>query len=298
MRRLMIRIVTAQSELYACQARPPQWKRGAELYQTSLFKIHHALSLADSECARWLEQGEIPTPLQEDATVVEVAIQYLTSQVDLFRHKAAAQERYLEKKLQPQWQSRDDVKKRWGQERWEHNTHAKHDYARMRQADEEQLREVRAALRQLEEMDTEQAVLSSRDLQDKVSDKKKRRDNGKQKRRSSNSKERRRDNGKRPTDLSKRVSLTEYPDPTEFGWTFTGSWKNVEFFEKDGVKLDWYFTTATIKTSLDHPKKGKTQLFGSRVTPDTYLEILLNPRAHTNVRYQERKPTRQLWVPE
>jgi hypothetical protein len=56
--------------------------------------------------------------------------------------------------------------------------------------------------------------------------------------------------------------------------------------------LDWYFTTATIKTSMDHPTKGKTQMFGSKVTPEVYAKVLLDPRSHTNVRYRTktRKP--------
>jgi hypothetical protein len=292
MRRIMIRIVTAQSEVYACQAShaPPQWQQGAELYQASLFKIHHALSLADSECAKWLEEGDIPASLQEDANVVEVAIQYLTKQTAKFQQYARNKERQLMQRLEPQWQSRDDIKKRWGSERWNNNPNPKRNYAAIRAADEAQLREIRAALQSLEEMDTQGAVRSSQEFKDQVSGGKKKKS------------ERKRDNGLRPNDVSKRLPLSEYPDPTEFGWIFTGSHGDkVEFFERDGVKLDWYFTTGTIKTCLDHPKQGKTQLFGARVTSNTYLEILLNPRAHTNERYhgqqQERKPSRDLWMP-
>jgi hypothetical protein len=295
MRRIMIRVVTAQSELFSCQAlqAPPQWEQGAQLYQMSLLKIHHALSLADSECAKWLEQGEIPVALKDDANVVEVAIQYLTKQCDKFRQLAERKERQLMQRLEPQWKSRDDIKKKWGQERWTNNPRPKRNYAEIRAADEEQLRQIRAALQSLDDLDTEGAVESSQALKSQVTSGKKKKKN-----------QPKRNNGLRPTDVSKRVPLSEYPDPTEFGWTFTGSHNNtVEFFENDdGVKLDWYFTTGTIKTSLDHPRKGRTQLFGARVAPNTYLDILLNPRAHTNKRYynkqqQERKPSRDLWTP-
>jgi hypothetical protein len=103
------------------------------------------------------------------------------------------------------------------------------------------------------------------------------------------------------------VSWESYPDPTNHGWSFTGSWEPslVEFFEHrlvlgggggdhddDNaavVKLDWYYTTATMKTSLHHPRQGKTQMFANRVTPQLYLDILQNPRAHTNQRYQQRR---------
>ena len=52
------------------------------------------------------------------------------------------------------------------------------------------------------------------------------------------------------------------------------------------VKLDWYYTTATIKTSMDHPTRGLNQLFGKQVTPKEYIHILQNPRTHPNVRYR------------
>ena len=67
------------------------------------------------------------------------------------------------------------------------------------------------------------------------------------------------------------MSLLDYPDPVDLGWTFTGSWESVEFFERvvneTLVKLDWYFTTGTVKTSLDHPTQGRTQLFAKRCDP-------------------------------
>ena len=103
-----------------------------------------------------------------------------------------------------------------------------------------------------------------------------------------------RGNGIRPFDITHHVPLELYPDPVEFGWIFTGSNEvsRVEFFEKDGVKLDWYYTTATLKTSLDHPKQGKTQLFlsGNNMDPEVYIRVLLDPRAHTGQRYHQ-KPT-------
>jgi hypothetical protein len=102
-------------------------------------------------------------------------------------------------------------------------------------------------------------------------------------------------NGQRPTDLSCRVDITDYPDPTTFGWTFTGSAESsaVEFFEKDSVKLDWYYTTGTVKTSLDHPTQGKkTQLFGAKVDAATFRQILQNPRHHTGQRYHTNNRSR------
>jgi len=131
----------------------------------------------------------------------------------------------------------------------------------------------------MQELDTEGLQISTNELRNRLLG-------------SSPTKQTHRYNGLRPTDLSNRKSWQNYPDPTEFGWVFVGSENNkVEFFEKDGVKLDWYFTTGTIKTSLDHPKQGRTQLFaaGEQVSPEVYRQILENPRVHTNLRYQTQK---------
>jgi len=101
-------------------------------------------------------------------------------------------------------------------------------------------------------------------------------------------------NGMRPNYKGTRVSAMEYPDPTNFGWTFTGSAEEsyVEYFEKrlnlGLIKLDFYYTTATIKTILCHPTMGTNQLFRNTVDPNTYKNILQNPRAHTNMGYRYR----------
>jgi hypothetical protein len=62
-------------------------------------------------------------------------------------------------------------------------------------------------------------------------------------------------NGFRPDYAGERVSSALYPDPEIYGWRFTGSVQEsrVEFFEKKMniggfVKLDWYYSTGTIKT--------------------------------------------------
>ncbi|KAL3777990.1 hypothetical protein ACHAW5_003270 [Stephanodiscus triporus] len=107
-------------------------------------------------------------------------------------------------------------------------------------------------------------------------------------------------NGIRPDYAGQRVSSALYPDPSTFGWRFTGSVQEsrVEFFEKNMniggfVKLDFYYTTGTIKTVLHHPTSGKNQLFRAKVTPEQYIEIMKNPRAHTNQGYRRKadRPT-------
>jgi len=106
-------------------------------------------------------------------------------------------------------------------------------------------------------------------------------------------------NNLRPDYGGQRVSLEKYPDPSSLGWKFTGSVQEsrVEFFEKrmnNGglIKLDFYYTTGTVKTVIDHPTSGRNQLFRALVTSEQYIDILKNPRAHTGQGYrrQENRP--------
>jgi hypothetical protein len=288
MRRLMIRISNAQSDVFAAKAllfrkqSPPAWTVGAEQYTHCLHKIHAALILADSEISKWIAADTVDDRtlllLTEDANIVEVSVQSMTANRESYLAAARQQEAYLVRKLEPQWQSRDVVKARMG-DRWVQNERPKNNYARLRADHEKQLADIRKAVQCLEQMDTAAAELSSKRLKDKLLESQQRAFSTTQ-----------RYNGQRPVDLSRRVDQNLYPDPTLFGWLFTGSSGVTEFFEKEGVKLDWYFTTATIKTSLDHPVQGRTQLFGARVDPDTYRAILENPRTHTGNRYHQRGP--------
>ncbi len=106
-------------------------------------------------------------------------------------------------------------------------------------------------------------------------------------------KSRKRYNSLRPNYDNKRVCLTAFPDPTAYGWTFTGSSEKsrVEFFEKEMnlglIKLDFYYTTGTVKTTLVHPTTGANSLFRNTVTPEIYIQILQNPRSHTNRGYRD-----------
>lgn len=331
LRRVMIRVVTSMSEVYAHKAsacrqeRPPKWKLGADTYGQSLFKIHQALQLADSEISRLMDQqqqqqqqGDGVTDddcfdaLVQDADIVEVAIQYLTQERDRYRQAAVSQEKYLLERLNPQWQARDQARTRMGDDKWVQNPAPKNDYWHRRRQDEYQLRDVQAALAQLNEVDTTVAQATSEQIKNRLKQQQRQRGRGSASQPHDNNNNRntindstigiieqreQRYNGQRPLDYSTRVPWEDYPDPTNHGWMFTGSWEAslVEFFERvmgaegEVVKLDWYYTTATMKTSLHHPTQGKTQMFANRVTPTVYLEILQNPRAHTNQRYQTRQ---------
>lgn len=299
MRRLLIRVLTNQSEIFAALANqfrhlsPPQWTAGAEKLSFSLACIHEALMLADSEISRWLEAALTTTDdwqvqksgLYQDADIVQVSIESLTVGRELYLKEVKRVEAVLISKLQPQWQTRDEVKAKMGQ-KWFKNPAPKLDFARLRQETEAQLRDVQSALQHLEAIQTGDLTNSTERLRNRLATTAEPVSSSSPQQQ----KQQQRYNGQRPTDLSRRVDIMDYPDPTTLGWTFTGSSGNTtEFFEKNKVKLDWYFTTATVKTSMDHPTRGKTQLFGAKVDPPTYRQILQNPRHHTGQRYHNHR---------
>jgi len=71
-----------------------------------------------------------------------------------------------------------------------------------------------------------------------------------------------------------------------------GGNKNVIIFnrhtENGHEQMDVYWTTCTIKTSINHPRQGKTQMFRRDVDLELYKKICKNPRAHTSKGYQRR----------
>jgi hypothetical protein len=54
-------------------------------------------------------------------------------------------------------------------------------------------------------------------------------------------------------------------------------------YSKDGVRLNFYLSTGTVGSCLDHPTKGKTQLFRKNVTDPAAL--FDKPRQHTDKGY-------------
>jgi len=59
-------------------------------------------------------------------------------------------------------------------------------------------------------------------------------------------------------------------------------------FKKGKARINVYYTTMTVGTCIDHPKKGKTQLFRRNVSMETLTKIFRNPRIHTQRGYYRR----------
>lgn len=56
-------------------------------------------------------------------------------------------------------------------------------------------------------------------------------------------------------------------------------------FKKNGDRVNFYYTTMTVGTAINHPKKGKTQLFRKNIGWAELEHIFNNPRIHTEKGY-------------
>jgi len=87
----------------------------------------------------------------------------------------------------------------------------------------------------------------------------------------------------------------------DYGWTELPTHpqdedKMMRFFsgKHEGVTVNVNLLTGTIATSLDHPLKGKTQLYrGQRNTLGQLVEVFDNPRVHTDSGYKTRAKLRE-----
>jgi hypothetical protein len=112
-------------------------------------------------------------------------------------------------------------------------------------------------------------------------------------------------NGRRPTYIGTgRVNYDDYPDPTAFQWSFTGSSIDenedvgpAEYFEKDFgkkvgiVRLDFFYTIGTVRTTIVDPIRGTIRdLFTKsrhKMSQASYRKILKDPRSYNNERYKK-----------
>jgi hypothetical protein len=167
-RRLLIRLVTLQSELLAREATqcrfqdPPQWLAGVEYYEQSLERLNFAMHLADSEYARLVQENEnAQSVMSEDASIVQVANGSLIQQRDKYRRAAETAARKIRAVLEPQWQSRDEIKQRMG-DRWFNNPAPKKDHWKMREADEMALKELEATIERLDALEIQEYRMNER----------------------------------------------------------------------------------------------------------------------------------------
>ena len=298
--RLFVRLSTFQSDAQARKAtfmvtRYKEWDQAALCLQFALSHTRKALCLADAQISEWYEschdaewlhaaaifdpsmrmqlerRAQRQQDLMDDANIVHVGIQSLLDTREAYLADARRNVQRLRLRLITESEQREVVKRHMGDEKWKNNPNAKSAISRrrvqLRIAAEAELEKLERALEmmQMNDMDMGDLKKTANALLCRLKTNKKTRYNR-----------------QRPTDMSKRVE--GFPDASNFGWFFTGSANNfVEFFEKpadDGasVKLDFYFTTGSVKVYMHDPEKGKINLVAQKnVSVDFYTQVLLDP---------------------
>jgi hypothetical protein len=59
-------------------------------------------------------------------------------------------------------------------------------------------------------------------------------------------------------------------------------------FARGAERINIWLTMMTVATAINHPKKGKTQLYRKHCDMKTLESILRNPRRHTNLGYYKK----------
>lgn len=89
---------------------------------------------------------------------------------------------------------------------------------------------------------------------------------------------------KKVTDMLLRVEVM-----SKFhGWNITKyhAHNYILNLERNGKeKMNIYLSTMTVQTSINHPKKGKTQLNRKNITPAELEKLMKNVRQHTGKGY-------------
>jgi len=75
-----------------------------------------------------------------------------------------------------------------------------------------------------------------------------------------------------------------------YKWEFLTFQEDIKMLSvfKPEMRINIYTTTMTVATCLDHPKKGKTQMFRRKVDIKTMNKIFRNPRLHTDLGYRKK----------
>lgn len=95
-----------------------------------------------------------------------------------------------------------------------------------------------------------------------------------------------------PTDAARRIEFIEKIGHAE-GWEFLEFQENIGmmYFHKsiDGFdcRINVYITKMSVTTYMNHPKKGKGQLYRKNVNLPELIKIFKNPRQHTGKGYYE-----------
>ena len=100
-------------------------------------------------------------------------------------------------------------------------------------------------------------------------------------------------------DSSSRTAASSWPlNESELDYMGdTRGWEKIEglpaqppmaSYKKDGIRLNFWLSTGTVGSYLDHPRQGKTQLFRREISMSEASDIFNNPRQHTGKGYHHK----------
>jgi hypothetical protein len=69
-------------------------------------------------------------------------------------------------------------------------------------------------------------------------------------------------------------------------------------YSRQDMRLNFWLSTGTVGSYLDHPHQGKTQLFRREVDMKQAEDIFVNPRVHTGAGYQRREHDKKRKSPQ
>lgn len=100
-------------------------------------------------------------------------------------------------------------------------------------------------------------------------------------------------------DSSSRTAASSWPlNESELDYMGdTRGWEKIEglpaqppmaSYKKDGIRLNFWLSTGTVGSYLNHPRQGKTQLFRREISMSEASDIFNNPRQHTGKGYHHK----------
>lgn len=83
--------------------------------------------------------------------------------------------------------------------------------------------------------------------------------------------------------------VTQICERNKFVFCYYGEETGEIRFTRGDCVLTVFLTTMTIRTVINHPKQGKTQMFRKNCSFDELEKICKNPREHTGKGYKTKK---------
>ena len=165
---LYIKVITAMGEVMGLLAlqygREKEWLSGTQFFCESYKLLNIALTMADTIFVNMTTRAELGdndlvvciARAHNKCNAINIASTHGIDKRDRFAAEAQKRKVKLEAELAPQWESRDEVKAKIGEDKWTNNPAPKGTYADKRKAAEAELRAVNNAMELLTSVAYEQ----------------------------------------------------------------------------------------------------------------------------------------------